>query len=113
MRHDQLKPFPADFLWGASTSGYQVEGGWDADGKGRSIVDMRTEFPAGTTDYRVAADHFNRLDEDLELFGELGLKAYRFSIQWTRIIPDGDGAVNPAGVAFYHRLIEADPLRFV
>ncbi|HQY34603.1 glycoside hydrolase family 1 protein [Actinotalea sp.] len=106
MQYAELTPFPEGFLWGASTSGYQVEGGWDADGKGPSIVDVRTDFPHGTTDYRVAADHYHHVDEDVALFGELGLKAYRFSIQWTRIVPDGDGAVNAAGVAFYHRLID-------
>jgi len=106
MKYRQLTPFPEGFLWGASTSGYQVEGAWDEDGKGPSIVDVRTEFPEGTTDYKVAADHYHHVDEDVALFGELGLKAYRFSIQWTRIIPDGDGPVNPAGVAFYHRLID-------
>lgn len=106
MRYRQLTPFPPGFLWGASTSGYQFEGGWDADGKGPSIVDVRTEFPAGTTDYKVASDHYHHLGEDLALFGELGLRAYRFSIQWTRILPVGTGEVNPAGVAFYHRLID-------
>jgi 6-phospho-beta-glucosidase len=104
--YSTLKPFPEGFLWGASTSGYQVEGGWDADGKGASIVDVRTEFPAGTTDYTVAADHYHHLDEDVALFGELGLKAYRFSVQWSRVIPDGDGEINPKGVEFYHRLID-------
>lgn len=107
MRYTALKPFPDGFLWGASTSGYQVEGAWDADGKGRSIVDVRTDFPAGTTDYRVAADHYHHVLEDVALFAELGLKAYRFSIQWTRIVPDGDGEVNPQGVAFYHTLIDS------
>jgi 6-phospho-beta-glucosidase len=106
MKYDSLKPFPDGFLWGASTSGYQVEGAWDADGKGASIVDVRTDFPAGTTDYTVASDHYHHVDEDVALFAELGLKAYRFSVQWTRIIPDGDGALNPAGIAFYHRLID-------
>ncbi len=80
MKCQKLAPFPEGFLWGASTSGYQVEGAWDEDGKGPSIVDMRTDFPAGTTDYRVAADHYHHVDEDVALFGELGLKAYRFSI---------------------------------
>jgi 6-phospho-beta-glucosidase len=106
MKYRQLTPFPEGFLWGASTSGYQVEGAWDEDGKGASIVDVRTDFPEGTTDFTVAADHYHHVDEDVALIGELGLKAYRFSIQWTRIIPDGDGPVNPAGVAFYHRLID-------
>ncbi|MBU4335616.1 MAG: glycoside hydrolase family 1 protein [Actinobacteria bacterium] len=107
MKYDTLHPFPPEFLWGASTSGYQVEGAWDADGKGPSIVDARTDFPAGTADYTVASDHYHHAEEDVALFGELGLTAYRFSIQWSRVIPDGDGVVNPAGIAFYHRLIDA------
>ena len=107
MHYQHPKPFPADFLWGASTSAYQVEGGWDADGKGLSIVDARTHFPEGTTDYKVASDHYHRFAEDVALFAELGLKAYRFSIAWTRIQPNGTGEVNQAGVDFYHRLIDA------
>lgn len=107
MKYDQLKPFPEGFLWGASTSAYQVEGAWDEDGKGPSVQDARTDLPEGTTDFKVASDHYHRYAEDVKLFGELGLKAYRFSIAWTRIIPDGDGEVNPEGVAFYHRLIDA------
>src|SRR6478609_1158174 len=106
MQYEQLDPFPSDFFWGASTSAYQVEGGWDADGKGPSVIDARTEFPAGTTDFKVAADHYHRYAQDVALFAELGLKAYRFSVAWTRIVPDGDGPVNAAGVAFYHRLID-------
>lgn len=107
MRYASLKPFPNDFLWGASTSAYQVEGAWNEDGKGPSVIDVREEYPAGTTDFRVASDHYHRFAEDVALFKELGLKAYRFSIAWTRIIPDGDGEVNQAGVDFYHRLIDA------
>ena len=106
MKFKQLKDFPSDFFWGASTSAYQVEGAWDADGKGPSVIDARTEFPAGTTDFKVASDHYNRYAEDVALFSELGLKAYRFSVAWTRIIPDGDGAVNQKGVDFYHNLID-------
>uniref|UniRef100_A0AAU2AC50 Glycoside hydrolase family 1 protein n=1 Tax=Streptomyces sp. NBC_00093 TaxID=2975649 RepID=A0AAU2AC50_9ACTN len=94
------------FLWGASTSAYQVEGGWDADGKGPSVQDARTDHPEGTTDFKVASDHFHRYAEDVALLAELGLKAYRFSIAWTRIVPDGDGPENAAGIAFYHRLID-------
>ncbi len=106
MKHIRLAPFPEGFLWGASTSGFQVEGGWDADGKGMSVIDARSRHPEGTTDFKVASDHYHRLDEDLDLFTELGLKAYRFSVQWTRILPDGTGATNPWGIAFYHRLID-------
>lgn len=107
MRYETLTPFPADFLWGGSTSAYQVEGGWDADGKGPSVIDIRTSFPEGTTDYTVASDHYHRFEEDVALFAELGLKAYRFSIAWTRIFPAGTGEVNRPGVDFYHRLIDA------
>lgn len=107
MQYSHPTPFPKRFFWGASTSAYQVEGGWDADGKGPSIVDARTHFPEGTSDYKVASDHYHRFEEDVALFAELGLKAYRFSISWTRIQPTGTGAVNQAGVDFYHRLIDA------
>ncbi len=107
MQYRELKAFPEGFLWGASTSAYQVEGAWDEDGKGPSVIDVRGSYPEGTSDYTVASDHYHRFEEDVELFAELGLKAYRFSIAWTRIIPDGDGEINPEGVAFYHRLIDA------
>jgi len=107
MQYRELKAFPADFLWGASSSAYQVEGAWNEDGKGPSVIDALGHYPPGTADYTVASDHYHRFAEDVALFAELGLKAYRFSIAWTRIIPDGDGEVNPAGIAFYHRLIDA------
>lgn len=107
MQYRQRAGFPADFLWAASTSAYQVEGAWNADGKGPSVIDARTSYPQGTSDYKVASDHYHRYAEDVALLAELGLKAYRFSIAWTRIIPDGTGPVNPAGVDFYHRLIDA------
>ena len=106
MQYAAVPPFPEGFLWGASTSAYQVEGAWDEDGKGPSVQDARTHYPEGTTDYRVAADHYHRYVEDVALMAEMGLKAYRFSIAWMRIVPDGDGAENPAGIAFYHRLID-------
>lgn len=105
MQHAHLAPFPNDFLWGASTSAYQVEGGWDADGKGPSVIDTGP-VPETTAGFTVASDHYHRYAEDVALFAELGLKAYRFSIAWTRIIPDGDGEVNPLGVGFYHRLLD-------
>ncbi|MFK4567810.1 glycoside hydrolase family 1 protein [Enterococcus sp. UD-01] len=95
--------FPKDFLWGASTSAYQVEGAWADDGKGPSVQDVK-EIPAGTTDFKVAADHYHKYEEDVKLFKELGLKAYRFSISWSRVMPNG--VVNPAGIAFYKKLIQ-------
>lgn len=106
MKYRELKPFPADFLWGASTSAYQVEGAWNEEGKGPSVIDARRAYPAGTTDFTVASDHYHRYKEDVALFAEIGLKSYRFSIAWTRIVPDGSGEINPAGIAFYHKLID-------
>lgn len=106
MIYQKLLDFPADFLWGASTSAYQVEGGWNADGKSPSIID-RYEHPAGYADFTVASDHYHRFKEDIALFAQMGLKAYRFSIAWTRILPEGTGKVNPAGVEHYRAVIRA------
>ncbi|WP_288362161.1 glycoside hydrolase family 1 protein [uncultured Enterococcus sp.] len=98
-----MSNFPEAFLWGASTSAYQVEGAWAEDGKGSSVQDIK-EIPQGTTDFKVASDHYHRYEEDVKLFKELGVKAYRFSISWSRVMPDG--IVNPAGLAFYQKLID-------
>ncbi|MFM2482692.1 glycoside hydrolase family 1 protein [Celerinatantimonas sp. YJH-8] len=106
MHHRSLKHFPPGFFWGGSTSAYQVEGAWNEDGKGPSVIDMGTRVP-NTADFKVTSDHYHHVDEDVALFAELGLKAYRFSIAWTRIIPDGDGEINEKGIAFYNRLIDA------
>ncbi|MFT3942465.1 MAG: glycoside hydrolase family 1 protein [Ancrocorticia sp.] len=105
MKHSKLAPFPENFLWAASTSAYQVEGAAAEDGKGPSIIDAKDPLP-GTASFEVASDHYHRYQQDVALFKELGLKAYRFSIAWTRIIPDGDGEVNPKGLAFYDALID-------
>ena len=77
-------PFKPDFLWGASTSAYQVEGASAEDGKGPSVQDIKA-LPPGTADFTVASDHYHRFREDIALMAEMGLKAYRFSIAWTRI----------------------------
>jgi 6-phospho-beta-glucosidase len=105
MHYANLKPFPKDFLWGASTSAYQVEGAWDEDGKGKSVIDMM-DHPEGTAGFTVASDHYHHYKEDIKLFHELGLKAYRFSIAWTRILPEGTGTVNEKGLAHYERVID-------
>ncbi|VEI70617.1 Aryl-phospho-beta-D-glucosidase BglC [Serratia fonticola] len=105
MIYQQLNDFPPGFLWGASTSAYQVEGAWDEDGKSPSIVDM-LDHPTDTADFKVASDHYHRFREDVKLFAELGLKAYRFSVAWTRILPNGTGEVNQPGLAFYRDLID-------
>lgn len=104
MIYQKLLDFPEHFLWGASTSAYQVEGAWDEDGKSPSIIDMY-EHPAGYADFTVASDHYHHFAEDIALFAKMGLKAYRFSIAWTRILPQGMGEVNPAGVEHYRAVI--------
>jgi len=100
----KLKGFKEGFLWGASTSAYQVEGAWNEDGKGPSVIDMK-KYPEGTSDFKVASDHYHRYKEDIALFAEMGLKAYRFSIAWTRIYPNGTGEINQKGIDFYNNLI--------
>lgn len=104
MKHTRLKPFPDNFLWGGSTSAYQVEGAWNEDGKGLSVIDIK-KIPEGTTDYKVASDHYHHYKEDIALFAEMGFKTYRFSIAWTRIFPNGTGEVNQKGIEFYNNLI--------
>ena len=102
--------FPAGFLWGAATSAYQIEGSPLADGAGPSIWHRFAHTPGRTTHGEtgdVAADHYHRWAEDVQLMRELGLGAYRFSISWSRILPLGTGQVNRAGLAFYDRLVDA------
>ena len=102
-------PFPPEFAWGTATSSYQIEGAVDEDGRGPSIWDTFCHT-VGTVAYGdtgdVACDHYHRWAEDVELIASLGLNAYRFSIAWPRIQPDGRGAVNRKGVDFYRRLCE-------
>src|SRR5699024_4279141 len=99
------KAFPEHFLWGGSTSAYQVEGAWNEGGKGPSVQDVK-QLPEGTSDFKVAADHYHHYQEDVALMAEMGFKSYRFSIAWTRIVPDGDGAINEEGIQFYQNLID-------
>lgn len=104
MLHKKLKEFPQDFLWGASTSAYQVEGASKEDGKGLSCQDVK-EVPEGTSDLTVCADHYHRYKEDIALMAEMGFKSYRFSIAWTRILPEGIGKVNEKGIEYYNNVI--------
>lgn len=97
--------FPTDFLWGASTSAYQVEGANREDGKGLSCQDVK-KVPEGTSELDVCADFYHRYPEDIALMAEMGFKAYRFSIAWTRILPEGTGAVNQKGIDFYSDVID-------
>ena len=104
MFHKSLKPFPQDFLWGASTSAYQVEGANLTDGKGPSCQDVK-KVPEGTSELDVCADQYHRYKEDIALMAEMGFKVYRFSIAWTRILPKGTGEVNPKGIEYYNNVI--------
>lgn len=114
----QSRQFPADFIWGAASSSFQVEGSLEADGRGQSVWDVfpRAKIHDGS-DATVATDSYRRYGEDVALLAEAGLKAYRFSIAWPRIVPDGASAtplipagwdgVNRAGIDYYSRLIDA------
>lgn len=109
MFYKKLDNFPKDFLWGASSAAYQIEGAANEDGKGPSIWDKYTHEKGNTykdTNGDVAIDHYHHYKEDVELMAKMGLKAYRFSVAWSRIIPDGKGKVNPKGIEFYHNLIK-------
>jgi beta-glucosidase len=101
--------FPPDFAWGTATASYQIEGSPVADGKGPSVWDTFTHLEGkvlrGQTGDE-AADHYRRWESDLDLMAELGVNSYRFSISWPRIVPDGDGAVEPRGLDFYERLVD-------
>lgn len=102
--------FPSDFVWGAATAAYQIEGAAHQDGRGESIWDRFSHTPGkvhnGDTG-DIACDHYNRYLEDVALMGQIGVKAYRFSLAWPRILPQGDGAINSAGLDFYDRLVDA------
>jgi beta-glucosidase len=101
--------FPKGFLWGSATSAYQIEGSPLADGAGPSIWQRFAHTPGmmvnGDTG-DVACDHYNRMESDVALMRELGMQAYRFSVSWSRVLPEGKGRVNPAGLGFYERLVD-------
>jgi beta-glucosidase len=101
--------FPPDFLWGAATAAYQIEGSPLADGAGPSIWHRFSHTPGMTTNGDtgdIACDHYYRYESDIALMRELGLKAYRLSISWSRIFPEGKGRVNQRGIDFYSRLTD-------
>jgi len=98
--------FPKEFLWGAATSSTQIEGGWNEDGRTPSIWDAAPKNKVeGGADCHVACDHYHRWREDVALMKELGLKSYRFSISWSRVVPE-EGKINAKGVAFYSDLVD-------
>jgi beta-glucosidase len=101
--------FPNDFIWGCASSSYQIEGAWNEEGKGQSIWDTFTHTSgkiANGENGDIAVDHYHRYKEDVAQIKTLGLDAYRFSTAWTRILPNGTGTVNQAGLDFYDRLVD-------
>ena len=101
--------FPADFLWGTATSAYQIEGATREDGRGLSIWDQFAATPGATHQGDTgdaAADHYHRMPEDVALMHELGVSAYRFSVSWPRVLPEGSGKVNTQGLDFYDLLVD-------
>lgn len=101
--------FSNDFVWGAATASYQIEGAAYEDGKGLNVWDVCCRQPGFVKDFDngdVACDHYHRYKEDVALMKQLGLKAYRFSINWARVIPGGIGKVNEAGLDFYDKLVD-------
>jgi beta-glucosidase len=101
--------FPEEFVWGAATASYQIEGAVRTGGRGDSIWDAFCRVPGNVENGdsgEIACDHYHRMEEDVALMKELGLQAYRFSIAWPRIQPTGQGDPNPEGIAFYNRLID-------
>ena len=104
-----VPPFPPDFLWGVSTSALQIEGALTDDGRGPSIWDEYVAYPAPSFAPQTAAtacDHYHRMSEDVALLQNLGVNAYRFSIAWPRVMPQGEGSVNSKGLDFYDRLVD-------
>ena len=102
--------FPRGFVWGAATAAYQIEGAWNLDGKGPSIWDTFSHTPGKITNGDtgdIACDHYHRFGEDFALLKQIGIKAYRFSLSWPRIIPSGKGAVNWVGLDYYDRMVDS------
>ncbi len=101
--------FPKDFVWGTATSAYQIEGAWNEDDKGLSIWDdfVRKGDKIRNNDTgNIACDHYHKMKQDVAVLKSIGVNAYRFSIAWTRIIPNGTGHINPKGIEFYNELID-------
>ncbi len=107
--HLRTEQFPEDFIWGTATASYQIEGAVREDGRSPSIWDTFSHSPGKTVHGHtgdIACDHYHRYSEDAALMAELGVDAYRFSLAWPRILPDGTGTINQKGVDFYRRLME-------
>jgi beta-glucosidase len=97
--------FPKDFLWGAASAAYQIEGGYNEDGKGLSIWDALSDGHVLHGDNgNVSCDHYHHFREDVALMKQIGLKAYRFSVSWPRVMPE-EGVINEKGLDFYRELV--------
>lgn len=107
MEHKNKLEFPKEFMWGASSAAWQVEGATTQDGRGVSIIDLNSQTKVPFADNSVAADHYNHFKEDVALMAEAGFSSYRFSISWPRLYPDASGQVNQKGIGFYNNLIDA------
>ncbi|MCP4423590.1 MAG: beta-glucosidase [Chloroflexi bacterium] len=108
-KKSQIHSFPPNFIWGAATAAYQIEGAWQEDGKGESIWDRFSHTPGNIEDENngdVTCDHYHRWADDIALMKSLNLQGYRFSIAWTRILPNGRSPINQPGLDFYSRLVD-------
>lgn len=102
--------FPKDFIWGAAAASFQIEGASETDGKGPSVWDMMCKIPGKVWEGNtgdIACDHYNRYREDVDLMSQIGLKAYRLSVSWPRVMPEGTGKVNDKGLSFYDKLVDS------
>lgn len=108
--HPRSRQFPKDFVWGVASAAFQTEGAQTADGRGPSVWDVFEKKPGVVvdgTDATVATDSYRRYADDIDLIAGAGLGAYRFSISWSRVLPSGGGAINPAGLDHYSRMVDA------
>jgi beta-glucosidase len=106
----KIMKFPEGFIWGAATASCQIEGAAQTDGKGPSIWDSFCKKPGVIADASTpehAGDHYNLFRDDVALMKQIGIQAYRFSISWPRVLPDGTGHVNEAGIGFYENLVDS------
>ena len=105
-----MTKFKDEFVWGTAASSYQIEGGVKDNGRGDSVWDMFCRQPGwvrDSSDGRTACDHFNRYQEDVNIMSDLGIQAYRLSVAWTRILPQGKGQINQQGLDYYDRVVDA------
>ncbi|QWT17650.1 glycoside hydrolase family 1 protein [Collinsella sp. zg1085] len=106
MHYNQHPRFPQNFMWGASSAAWQVEGAVAEDGRTPAIIDLNSKTKAPFADNSIAADHYHHVKEDVALMAKCGFSSYRFSLSWPRIIPASNGEVNQAGISFYNNLID-------